>query len=81
MKKSSSLILLFLGLLLLAVSPLRAQTKRIPVAYSAISATQSAFYLAKEAKLFERHGLYVDPVYWDAGWGNLGRDSVVAWRL
>lgn len=63
MKKSSSLILLFLGLLLLAVSPLRAQTKRIPVAYSAISATQSAFYLAKEAKFFERHGLYVDPVY------------------
>ena len=63
MKKFSSLILLFLGLLLLAVSPLRAQTKRIPVAYSAISATQSAFYLAKEAKLFERHGLYVDPVY------------------
>lgn len=61
MKKT--LILLFLGLLLLAVSPLHAQTKRIPVAYSAISATQSAFYLAKEAKLFERHGLYVDPVY------------------
>ena len=63
MKKFSSLILLFFGLLLLAVSPLRAQTKRIPVAYSAISATQSAFYLAKEAKFFERHGLYVDPVY------------------
>src|SRR5438445_12712601 len=42
---------------------LHAQTKRIAVAYSAISATQSAFYLAKDAKLFEKHGLYVDPVY------------------
>jgi NitT/TauT family transport system substrate-binding protein len=44
-------------------APLHAQTKRIAVAYSAISATQSAFYLAKDAKLFEKHGLYVDPVY------------------
>jgi NitT/TauT family transport system substrate-binding protein len=33
------------------------------VAYSAISATQSGFYLAKDAKFFEKHGLYVDPVY------------------
>jgi NitT/TauT family transport system substrate-binding protein len=40
-----------------------AQTKRIAVAYSAISATQSAFYLAKDAKIFDKHGLYVDPVY------------------
>jgi ABC-type nitrate/sulfonate/bicarbonate transport system substrate-binding protein len=44
-------------------SALYAQTKRIAVAYSAISATQSGFYLAKDAKIFEKHGLYVDPVY------------------
>jgi ABC-type nitrate/sulfonate/bicarbonate transport system substrate-binding protein len=42
---------------------LHAQTKRIAVAYSAISATQSGFYLAKDAKIFDKHGLYVDPVY------------------
>jgi len=60
-------MLLFLGILLLAVSPLRAQTKRIPVAYSAISATQSAFYLTKEAGLFEKNGLSVDMVYVASG--------------
>ena len=43
--------------------PAHGQTKRIAVAYSAISATQTGFYLAKDAKLFEKHGLYVDPVY------------------
>jgi NitT/TauT family transport system substrate-binding protein len=42
---------------------LHAQTKRIAVAYSAISATQSGFYLAKDANIFDKHGLYVDPVY------------------
>jgi len=47
----------------LVQGPVHAQTKRIAVAYSAISATQSGFYLAKDAKIFEKHGLYVDPVY------------------
>src|SRR5262245_30732166 len=42
---------------------LHAQNKRIAVAYSAISATQSGFYLAKDANIFDKHGLYVDPVY------------------
>jgi NitT/TauT family transport system substrate-binding protein len=46
---------------------LHAQTKRIPVAYSAVSASQSSFYLTKEAGLFEKHGLYVDPVYVASG--------------
>src|SRR5213593_1406692 len=56
--------ILFAFLVMLVVTtPVDAQTKRIAVAYSAISATQSAFYLAKDAKLFEKHGLYVDPVY------------------
>jgi NitT/TauT family transport system substrate-binding protein len=51
-------------LLILSIpGALHAQTKRIAVAYSAISATQSGFYLAKDAKIFDKHGLYVDPVY------------------
>lgn len=45
----------------------QAQTKRIPVAYSAVSASQSAFYLTKEAGYFEKHGLFVDPVYVASG--------------
>src|SRR5918996_1798474 len=44
-------------------APAHAQTKRIAAGYSAISATQTGFYLAKDTKLFEKHGLYVDPVY------------------
>ena len=61
MKKLILLSVLFVLLGLAAMA--HAQTKRIAVAYSAISATQSAFYLAKDAKIFEKHGLYVDPVY------------------
>jgi ABC-type nitrate/sulfonate/bicarbonate transport system substrate-binding protein len=49
--------------ILLGLAPALAQTKRIAVAYSAISATQSAFYLAKDTKIFDKHALYVDPVY------------------
>jgi NitT/TauT family transport system substrate-binding protein len=60
MKKHVLLAVLFI---LLGLAPARAQTKRIAVAYSAISATQSAFYLAKDSKIFDKHGLYVDPVY------------------
>lgn len=60
--RHAKILSVFFLLPLLAV-PLYGQTKRIAVAYSAISATQSAFYLAKDAKLFEKYGLYVDPVY------------------
>ena len=49
--------------LLINPTAAQAQLKRIAVAYSAISATQSGFYLAKDATIFEKHGLYVDPVY------------------
>ena len=56
-------IVLVLLLTSLIHGALHAQTKRIAVAYSAISATQSGFYLAKDAKIFDKHGLYVDPVY------------------
>src|SRR5262245_65901891 len=61
---------LIISVLLLASlihGALQAQTKRIAVAYSAISATQSGFYLAKDAKIFDKHGHYVDPVYVSAG--------------
>ena len=53
--------------LILLQTSLHAQTKRIAVAYSAISATQSAFYMAKEGGYFEKHGLSVDPVYVASG--------------
>jgi len=61
MNKYVSVAALLLALLIHV--PLDAQTKRIAVAYSAISATQAAFYLAKDANIFEKNGLYVDPVY------------------
>ena len=67
MKKFSPLILLFLGLLFLAVSPLQAQSQRFAVAYSAISATQTGLYITKEAGLFEKHGLQVDLIYIGSG--------------
>ena len=44
-----------------------AQLKRIAAGYSAVSATQTGFYIAKDAKLFEKHGLFVDPVYVPGG--------------
>lgn len=60
MKRLATLLAL---LVLSFMQPLYGQTKRIAVAYSAISATQTGFYLAKDAGIFEKHGLYVDPVY------------------
>jgi NitT/TauT family transport system substrate-binding protein len=47
----------------LAAQSLSAQTKKIPVAYSAISATQAGFYLTKEMGIFEKNGLTVDMIY------------------
>jgi NitT/TauT family transport system substrate-binding protein len=44
-----------------------AQLKRIAAGYSAVSATQTGFYIAKDAKLFEKYGLFVDPVYVPGG--------------
>jgi NitT/TauT family transport system substrate-binding protein len=61
MKKHVIVFILLLASLIHGA--LHAQTKRIAVAYSAISATQSGFYLAKDANIFDKHGLYVDPVY------------------
>ena len=61
MKRHFSVVVLLLTSLIHGA--LQAQTKRIAVAYSAISATQSGFFLAKDAKIFDKHGLSVDPVY------------------
>ena len=44
-------------------APIHAQLKRIAAGYSAISATQTGFYIAKDLKIFEKYGLDVDPVY------------------
>ena len=63
----SKLFLLTLALILFAPSEPHAQTKRIPVAYSAVSATQSSFFVAKEGGYFEKHGLFVEPVYVASG--------------
>ena len=60
---NKQLIVFVLLLASLIHGTLYAQTKRIAVAYSAISATQSGFYLAKDAKIFDKHGISVDPVY------------------
>jgi NitT/TauT family transport system substrate-binding protein len=62
-----SIAILAISVLISISATLHAQTKRIPVAYSAVSASQSSFYLTKEAGLFEKHGLYVDPVYVASG--------------
>lgn len=62
-------IILF-TLYILLVQPifqLQAQTKRIPVAFNAISATQCALWITKEAGLFEKHGLTVDLVFLSSG--------------
>ncbi len=60
MKRALALTILAL---LINHASAHAQTKRIAAGYSAISATQTGFYLAKEAKIFEKYGLDVDPVY------------------
>lgn len=62
-KLSMTLVFSFLSGLFGISQPALTQTKRIAAGYSAISATQVGFYIAKDAKIFDKHGLYVDPVY------------------
>ena len=82
---NKEIIVLVVLLASLIHGPLHAQTKRIAVAYSAISATQSGFYLAKDAKVFDKHGLFVDPVYVAGGSEYLKRlspeNSLWPWRV
>ena len=47
--------------------PAGAQTKKIEVAYSAISATQATLWFTKEAGVFEKHGLSVNLNYVASG--------------
>jgi NitT/TauT family transport system substrate-binding protein len=61
------IVLMALVFVALGTDALQAQSKRIPVAYSAVSATQSSFFVAKEAGYFEKQGLSVDPVYVASG--------------
>ncbi len=60
MKRLATLAAFFF---LFFIQSVGAQTKKIPVAYSAVSATQTGFYLTKETGLFEKNGLAVDMVY------------------
>jgi len=53
--------------LLTPATEVHAQLKRIAAGYSAVSATQTGFYIAKDAKLFEKYGFFVDPVYVPGG--------------
>jgi NitT/TauT family transport system substrate-binding protein len=64
MYKTTALIGLAIFLL---TQPAQGQPKRIPVAYSAVSASQSSFFVAKEGGYFEKHGLFVEPVYVASG--------------
>lgn len=61
------MILTLIAVLTLAATPLYGQSKRINVAYSAISATQLGLYITKEAGLFEKNGLSADIIYVGSG--------------
>src|SRR4029079_2015505 len=68
-RQSMKRLLAFAILALLALgSDVHAQQlKRIAAGDSAGSATETGFYIAKDAKLFEKYGLFVDPVYVPGG--------------
>ena len=48
-------------------APAQAQTKKIEMAYSAISATHATLWFTKEAGIFEKHGLTVNLQYVGSG--------------
>ncbi len=62
-----SLVILVVLLLLSLDPPADAQTKKIEMAYSAISASHAALYFTKEAGIFEKHGLSVNLNYVASG--------------
>ena len=55
--------ILFLG----SSRPIKAQTKRIHVAYSSIAVVQSGLWAAKESNAFQKYGLDADLVYLRSG--------------
>jgi len=66
----SSLVLVFvivLGSLMLTAAPARTQSLvKVPFPYSPINSSSLPWMIAKDAKLFEKHGLDVDLVYFGA---------------
>lgn len=52
---------------LLATVSAHAQLTRLKTSYSALTANMAAYWLAKEAKIFEKHGLSVDVVLIESG--------------
>ena len=58
---------IFLGLLLAAASSAMAQLKAIKVTYSAMSAASLVTWVAKDAGIFQKHGLDVGLVYISGG--------------
>jgi NitT/TauT family transport system substrate-binding protein len=60
-----------IGLILLASvlasANAHAQVTRLKTSYSALTANMAAYWLAKEAKIFEKHGLSVDVVLIESG--------------
>ena len=51
----------------LASASAHAQLTRLKTSYSALTANMAAYWLAKEAKIFEKHGLSVDVVLIESG--------------
>ena len=51
----------------LASASAHAQLTRLKTSYSALNANMAAYWLAKEAKIFEKHGLSVDVVLIESG--------------
>ena len=53
--------------IILAIPPASAQLTKIKTSYSALTANMAAYWLAKDAKIFEKHGLDVDVVLIESG--------------
>jgi NitT/TauT family transport system substrate-binding protein len=58
---------LVLALFLLSSPAAFAQLTRLKTSYSALTANMAAYWLAKDAKIFEKHGLDVDVVLIESG--------------
>ena len=56
-----------LALLQLFITPASAQLFKLKTSYSALTANMAAYWLAKETRLFEKHGLDVDVVLIESG--------------
>ena len=67
MTKSIVKTFLVLALFLLSSPPAFAQLTRLKTSYSALTANMAAYWLAKDAKIFEKHGLDVDVVLIESG--------------